>query len=56
MNAFEDVRVNITVSASDEHASLELKLVLLATLLLLSLTAITVFTLRLVFTIRIFVS
>ena len=49
MDALKDVRVHITMSTSNQDASFELQLVLLATLLLFSLATLSILSLRLVF-------
>ena len=56
MDALKDVRVYITMSTSDQDASFELQLVLLATLLFFGLASLSVLSLRLVFVLRIFIT
>lgn len=56
VDALEDIRVNITVSASNKYTSFNLHLVLLATLLLLSMAIFAILTLRLVVVTRVFIT
>ena len=56
MDALKDVRVYITMSTSDQNASFELQLVLLATLLFFGLASLSVLSLRFVVVLRIFIT